>query len=102
MDGGISRGSYSLIPSAILSEQETLLITDLDSQQKEHTLSLPGFFLGKYTIGIDFKLDDGNVAVSEKKVVYALPFKMTLIFIVLFVLFLKFRPKRKTTGNKND
>ncbi len=102
LDGPVGRGSYSIVPNAILSQQEVKLIADMDSQQKDHTISLKGFYLGKYTIGVDFKLDDGNVIINEKKVVYALPFKIIIILIVLFTLFLIFRPSRKTAGNKDD
>lgn len=95
LSGPVGRGSYPLIPSAILSQQEVKLISDMDSQQKEHTISIKGFFLGKYTVGVDFRLDDGSITVTEKKVVYAFPFKLIFIFFLIFLLLLKFRPKKK-------
>jgi hypothetical protein len=102
LEGPIGRGSYSIIPNAILSQQEVKLITDINSQQKEHTLSLKGFFLGKYTIGVDFRLDDGNILISEKKIVYAIPYKLFFVIIALFTLFLLFRPSRKYVKKKED
>lgn len=101
--GPVGRGDYNLVPNAIfIGQTKRLLTTDnaQESQEPSSTITLPGFFLGKYILTVDFTLDQGTTRITQTKIFYAFPWKAGLvIFTFLFFIFFLRRGKRNH-GNK--
>lgn len=53
------------LESAVVLAQATKRITVKDNTSDDSTLSLAGFFIGRYRIGTTFTLDEGSISVSS-------------------------------------
>lgn len=83
------KGTYPLHPVIIFPDEEKNITADLPLTGKEttttsYTLSLPGFYIGKYILDTVFTLDESNIKLQQSKVVYALPWKAILGIAILF------------------
>ena len=102
LTGPVGRGDFIITPQVYLAGQVRTVKVDNESASLStpFTLSLSGFFIGKYTVGIDFTLDEGTTRVSDTKTFYAFPWKGSIILLgLLFLLILvkkrRLRKKRK-------
>ncbi len=104
LTGPVGRGTYDLIPSALLSEETKQLLTELQPpvQGNSKTLYLPGFFIGKYQLELNFSLDESSTRVKEVKTFYALPWKVGLVIIILTFIFLNIRKPKKPSNNNQE
>ncbi len=104
LTGPIGHGTYDLIPSAILSGQTKKLLTaDNPSQNlKDKTLILPGFYVGKYKLELNFTLDEGTGAIKDVRTFYAIPWKIGLVIFILAGISLKIRNKKKPRNNNQE
>ncbi|MBI4990993.1 hypothetical protein HZB96_02755 [Candidatus Gottesmanbacteria bacterium] len=83
LTGPIGRGSFAIVPHVILTGQTKKLLTeDSLSFGDTNSLKLPGFFLGKYKLELDFTLDEGTIRVNQSKNFYAIPWKAGMILII--------------------
>lgn len=83
LTGPIGRGSFIIVPHIILTGQTKKLLTeDSLSFGDTNSLKLPGFFLGKYALAVDFTLDEGTIRVNQSKNFYAIPWKAGMILII--------------------
>lgn len=100
LTGPVAHGEYTIAPNIILSGQTREIFTDqnLNSTDNSVTLSLSGFYFGKYTLDVNFTLDEGNVSVRETKTFYAFPWKISALIIIFLFLFTLRRKKRPKTN----
>lgn len=96
LTGLVGRGSFDIIPYAILSGQTKQLVTEHRPPEKESvkSLYLPGFYIGKYQLTLDLTLDEGSTKLSDIKTFYAVPWKAGLVIFVLLIMIL-WRKRRK-------
>lgn len=103
LTGPVGKGSYDLIPSALLTgETKQIMTTGQSSPNMElQSLYLPGFYIGKYQLTLDFSLDDSGIKMSTVKTFYAIPWKSATI-LILFILGIKLLKSLKlfTRGKK--
>lgn len=100
LTGIIGRGSYDLMPDVILAGSTRLITTEFSkSTQGDKTIELTGIFLGKYTLETDFTLDEGNIQITQKKTLYALPWKLgiTVVIMLIGISFIKRHNRKKST-----
>ncbi len=102
LTGPVGRGSYDLIPSAILLGQTKKLITDYAPPQNLEikTLYLPGFYIGKYQLELNFTLDESSTRMREVKTFYAIPWKAGLANLVMISIIVIIRKSRLKVGSK--
>lgn len=102
LTGPIGKGTYTIQPYVWLSGQSKILAVSQTSEQNEDnfTLHLPGFYIGKYEIGVQFTLDESTIRITDKKTFYAFPWKITLglFFILIFVIMIKRRRKKQKSS----
>lgn len=97
LKGLIGQTDFALNPNLFLpSETKLLTVGEIPSARDDKTLSLPGFYLGKYTLTTTFTLDEGTIKISQTKTFYAIPWKgmLTFLLILFFWMIMKKR-KRK-------
>lgn len=99
LTGIVGKGSYKINPMAILAgEKKKIFAIDalLGQGNPQHTLTLAGFFIGKYEVELDFTLDESTTRITYKKTFYALPFKACLVLsAVIMIIYLLGRKKKK-------
>ncbi len=105
LEGPLGRAIFNIIPQAILAGQtKTILAQDsFEAISNNLTLSIPGFFIGKYTLKTDFTLDESNIRLTQSKTVYALPWKVVtgIIFIVFLISYFVKRKKTQKHSRSN-
>lgn len=97
LGGPLGHVDFDIIPRIILTSQTRTLVSDdaYDSLANNVTLSIPGFFIGKYTVKTEFNLDESNISLSQTKTFYALPWKIsTGIIFTVFLLSLIIKRRR--------
>lgn len=83
LTGSIGRGNYNIVPNIILSGQTRRIFTeDTLTFGDKNSLKLPGLYLGKYKVEVDFTLDQGTTRVNQSKNFYAIPWKGGLILLI--------------------
>lgn len=97
LTGLVGKGEYTLAPVVLLVDQTRKLLTEnqLGTTVSPPTLSLSGFFLGKYQVGADFTLDEGTIRVTQTKTFYALPWKAGVGIVAVAILMLIIKRKRQ-------
>jgi hypothetical protein len=65
-----------------------------ENEEPQNSLTMPGIFLGKYNLTVDFTLDQGTIKVAQTKTFYAFPWKISLIFVIIGLILVK-RLRRK-------
>lgn len=87
LTGQFGKGTYNLSPNIILSGQTRRLTTEITSENEEPptTLKLPGLYLGKYNLSVDFTLDESKMKLTESKTFYAVPWKGILILGIVLL-----------------
>lgn len=102
LTGPIGKGTYEIAPRVILTDQTRMITTDNELYQQDgsHTLSLPGFYIGKYEIEADISLDTPATKLTVKKVFYALPWKAGLILAGIVLIVFNFSGKKKKKAGK--
>lgn len=97
LKGLIGQTNFALNPNLFLPGETKLLTVDEVPYAKDNqTLSLSGFYLGKYTLTITFTLDEGTIKISQTKTFYAIPWKgMTIFLLMLFFWMIMKKRKRK-------
>lgn len=101
LTGPVGRGSFAIDPQVFLAGQTRMLKVDnaSSSLSTPFTLSLGGFFIGKYQIALDFTLDEGTTRVSDTKTFYAFPWKAGLaIFTISIILIMTGKGRKKKNG----
>ncbi len=98
LEGPLGRAVFNIIPQVILAGQTKTILTQdsFESISNNLTLSLPSFYVGKYTLKTDFVLDESNIRLTQSKIVYALPWKAVL-GIILTIFLISYIVKRKKT-----
>lgn len=100
LTGMVGKGSFDLIPYAVLSGETKKIIVTTDNPQGK-SLLLPGFYLGKYQLLLEFSLDGGKEKVSAVKTFYAVPWKAGVI-LILFILGIKLLKSLKLFKKDNQ
>lgn len=97
LTGPVGRGSFDLIPQVLMSDQTKKLATEHPPPQNEDdkTLYLPGFYIGKYQLSVNFSLDESKTTVSKVKTFYAVPWKAGLVLLTVLIVVLWKKSKRK-------
>lgn len=98
LNGPVAKANFKIMPKIILPGQIQRLATENSKtdNQNLHSLYLPGFYLGKYSVNISFTLDDTKIKIEQSKTFYALPWKAFLVFIIfLLVAFQYFKMKKR-------
>ena len=99
LTGVIGKGNYKITPQVFFAGEKKKISAQTylsDQKTPSHTLVLPGFFIGKYEVALDFSLDESAIKITGKKTFYALPFKASLVILALIMLiYLLGRRKRK-------
>ena len=91
----IGKGKFAITPKVIFAGQTKLITTDVSSANNQ-TLTLLGFFLGKYKLTVSFSLDEGNIKVEQTKTFYAIPWKLLLLFAGIVIIIKRLKsPKQK-------
>ena len=72
-----------------------LVTDDAINKNRQATLYLPGFYLGKYQLEVAFTLDEGTIKTSQTKTFYAIPWKAILGILLAAVLVYIMKRKRK-------
>jgi len=84
---------YPLIDRNILTGSEILMTTQ--SAQDESTLTLKGFFVGRYGVSASVLLADGTVQLNKSTSFFAFPFKIVLFAVLCsFIGIMILRRKR--------
>lgn len=101
LDGPLGHAVFNIIPQVILAGQTKTISAENSYQtlSKKLTLSLPGFFIGKYTLKTDFTLDESKIRLTQTKTTYAFPWKIStgiILGIFLFSYFVKRKKQIKT------
>ncbi len=97
LKGLIGKASYKINPSVILAGERKKLLTEINSERgnQRHTLTLSGFFIGRYEVELNFALDEGKSRITAKKTFYALPIKASVVVSLLLVLIFLLGKRRK-------
>jgi len=97
LKGLIGQTDFALNPNLFLPGETKLLTVDEVPYAKDNqTLSLPGIYLGKYTLTTTFTLDEGTIKISQTKTFYAIPWKgMAIFLLILFFWMIMKKRKRK-------
>jgi hypothetical protein len=103
LQGPVGKGIYKIEPAVWLAGQTRILNTSPEDQNVPYSLNLPGFYLGKYEVVVEFTLDESTIKLSQKKTFYALPWKIAvcLLIIILFVILIRRRRKKKSNIQKD-
>lgn len=96
----LSEATYQVRPNVFFINDRKKIYTDLalpDGNALQHTLSLKGFFLGKYEVTADFNLDESAYNLNGKKVFYAIPIKILIVIsgIIIFILLIRRRKNKR-------
>lgn len=98
LNGPIGKGSFPIIPKIIFAGQTKKIFAEKNSKLGQKTLSLSGFFLGKYNLEVNFKLDQEGETISATKTFYAVPYKageVILSIMILLYILRKIKSRRK-------
>lgn len=96
--GPVGRGDFDIVPNAVLSGQNRQIISEhIPPLNKDNaSLYLPGFYLGRYQVNLNFALDESTTKMSQTKIFYALPWKLGLGVVIIVLLILgKIKRRRK-------
>lgn len=97
LTGPIGQANFNIVPNIILTGQKRLILTENPTNREGKTISLPGLYLGKYTVEANFALDEGTTKIVQVKNFYAVPWKAGVILIILIIILLKLKRKKKKT-----
>lgn len=92
--GPLAKGTFKIEPNVVLPGSKKVLKTT-SSTDKVSSLNLPGFYLGKYEVRVDFTLDESTIKIDQTRTFYALPWKAGLFLLFLYILVLILRKLRK-------
>lgn len=99
LSGSIGKASYSLLPQTLLIGENRSLLTDFQVASSQNgnnsTLSLPGFYLGKYTVTLNLLADEGEQKIIQNQTVYAFPWKAGLVCLIILTVVWGFYPRKK-------
>lgn len=95
LTGPIAHGAYKINPKVFLAGEKKLLTLESSSNPPDSTLLLPGFYLGKYQLALNLTLDEGSSIISQEKIFYAFPWKLTLIIFLIISVKLIWRKRKK-------
>lgn len=101
LTGPVGKAAYQIVPEVIFPEQSKTLKTENISERDLNisTLTISGFFIGKYDLNLDLTLDESTIKIHQKHTIYALPWKMLLIIISLIIVIFVIRRKRRHNSN---
>ncbi len=103
LTGQIGRGSYNIVPNIILAGQTRRIFTeDTLTYGDNNSLKLPGLYLGKYKVELDFTLDQGTMRVSQSRNFYALPWKGGIVLLIGAIIITRLLKWLKLLKKKND
>jgi hypothetical protein len=97
LNSSVGNASFRINPT-IIFEGQTKTITEENtflSRNSDKGFYVPGFYLGKYELEVKFNLDESKTEVSMRKTFYAIPWKVALIVIILFIIGRKIFSKPK-------
>ena len=97
LTGPIGKGSFNIFPNVILVGQTRKIFVESAENlpEPQTTLRLPGFYLGKYKVTLDFTLDQGTIKLSQSATFYALPWKAGIIILLGLIVILKLGKRKK-------
>lgn len=92
LTGPVGQASFQLLPGIILKEEIKKLQSEMSQSINQFkTFSFKGFFLGRYNLKVEFKLDEGNIIISQTKSFIALPWKLIIVLFLMVVSMIIFR-----------
>jgi hypothetical protein len=102
LGGPLGKADFALNPAVIFENQKKSLTEEstLLKRKSEEAISLPGFYLGKYTVLVKFTLDESKTEIFSTKTFYAIPWKLGIVLLMIFIP-LKILFFRKVKGGKH-
>lgn len=91
--GSLGTGHYGLIPHILLPGESSRLTSE--ASEKQSTATFHGLFLGKYTLEAKATLDQSSIEVQEQKVIYAFPWKLITLLLIVSLAYSTYRSSKK-------
>lgn len=79
---------YLILPENILAESQRIAhaTPSASLDRKDHSLILPGYFMGKYRIDAKVNFGEGTKELSDTVVIYSVPLKLTIAVILCVIV----------------
>ena len=89
--------SFALLPENVLAQSQRVIHATPSAElncggedkkicAQNYSVTIPGFWLGRYTLNVDMNFGEGTKDLKDSIVIYAIPFKLTLAIILCSIL----------------